>query len=194
MNAYRYEDPITAFVSAGYANLIHTHLGPDAYSYSFDAEWGYLDHALATSTLAAQVAGVTEWHMNADEPMVLDYNTEFKSAGQVTSFYSTDPFRISDHDPLIVGLNLAVNGAPTVDAGGPYTVTTGFTTTLTAVANDPNGDPLTVAWTSTTTAPTRHPAPRSPSRSSRSRPERTRSGSGRPRPLPAACRRPTPQR
>ena len=146
MNAYRYEDPITTFVNAGYTDLIQSFVGPAAYSYSFDAEWGYLDHALGSPSLAAQVTGVTEWHMNADEPVVLDYNLEFKSVGQQVSLYSTLPFRISDHDPLIVGLNLAVNAAPTVEAGGPYSVTVGFTTTLTAVANDPNGDALTVEW------------------------------------------------
>ena len=29
-------------------------------------------------SLVAQVTGVTEWHINADEPSVIDYNTEFK--------------------------------------------------------------------------------------------------------------------
>jgi hypothetical protein len=49
---------------------------------------------------------VSEWHINADEPSVLDYNTNFKSAGQITSLYTADAYRTSDHDPVIVGLNL----------------------------------------------------------------------------------------
>ena len=38
--------------------------------------------------------------------MVLDYNQEYKSAGQVISLYNDDPYRSSDHDPVIVGLEL----------------------------------------------------------------------------------------
>jgi hypothetical protein len=39
---------------------------------------------------------------------VLDYNTDFKSAGQIASLYAPDQFRISDHDPVIVDLDLTV--------------------------------------------------------------------------------------
>jgi predicted extracellular nuclease len=77
-----------------------------SYSYVFNGEVGYLDHALATSTLTAQVTGVTIWHINSDEPRVLDYNVEFKSPGQVTELYNADPYRSSDHDPVIIGLDL----------------------------------------------------------------------------------------
>lgn len=107
MNAYAQEDPITAFKSAGYINLIEQKIGVDAYSYAFDGQWGYLDHALASASLAAKVAEVVEWHINADEPSVLDYNTNFKSAGQQVSLYAPDAFRSSDHDPVIVGINAA---------------------------------------------------------------------------------------
>ncbi|MEI2689457.1 MAG: ExeM/NucH family extracellular endonuclease [Anaerolineae bacterium] len=91
LNAYAKEDPITAIKSAGYVNLPETRIGADAYSYAFDGQWGYLDHALATTSLAGQVAGVAAWHINADEPSVLDYNTEFKTAGQIASLYSRRP-------------------------------------------------------------------------------------------------------
>ena len=53
---------------------------PDAYSYVFDGQWGYLDHALGSARLVAQVTGVADHHINADEPSVLDYNTDFKTA------------------------------------------------------------------------------------------------------------------
>ncbi len=106
LNAYAKEDPITAIKNAGYNNLTETFLGQFAYSYVFEGQSGYLDHALSTSGLTAQVNGVTEWHINCDEPVALDYNVEFKSAGQVTSFYSTEPYRSSDHDPVIIGLTL----------------------------------------------------------------------------------------
>ncbi len=110
-NAYAQEDPITALKNAGYTNLLEARLGPNAYSYVFDGQWGYLDYALASASLSAQVSGVAEYHINADEPSVLDYNTNFKSPGQVESLYAPDPFRVSDHDPVVVGLNLAAPGA-----------------------------------------------------------------------------------
>ena len=108
LNSYAKEDPIDAIKAAGFTNLIEDRIGAGAYSYVFDGEWGYLDHALANDSMSSQVSDVAEWHINADEPSVLDYNTDFKSAGQVASLYSPDQFRISDHDPVIVDLDLKV--------------------------------------------------------------------------------------
>src|SRR6185295_12272996 len=45
-NSDAMEDPITVIKNAGFTNLISAFLGPDAYSYVFDGQWGYLDHAL----------------------------------------------------------------------------------------------------------------------------------------------------
>ena len=83
----------------------------------FDGQWGSLDHALASASLSAQVTGTAEYHINADEPSVLDYNTEFKSTGQQTSLYAADEFRVSDHDPVVVGLNLETASAAPVAFG-----------------------------------------------------------------------------
>jgi uncharacterized protein len=106
MNAYAMEDPIRVLTDADYTNLSLAFIGPNAYSYVFDGQWGYLDHALASPTLASRVTGAAKWHVNADEPIILDYSMSFKSAGQLTSLYAPDAFRNSDHDPMIVGLNL----------------------------------------------------------------------------------------
>ena len=106
LNSYARENPIAALESFGFTNLINAFVGANAYSYVFQGQSGYLDHALATSTLTDQATGATEWHINADEPIALDYNVEFKSANHINTLYSTEPFRASDHDPLIVGLNL----------------------------------------------------------------------------------------
>lgn len=110
LNSNAKEDPIVAFTSNGWVDLIEAHNGAEAYSYAFDGQWGYLDHALATASLAEQVAGVADWHINADEPNALDYNTNFKSAAQISSLYAADSFRNSDHDPVVVGLNLVPVG------------------------------------------------------------------------------------
>ncbi|MBI5945646.1 MAG: ExeM/NucH family extracellular endonuclease [Chloroflexi bacterium] len=105
-NSYAKEDPIAALESAGYVNMINHFNGTGAYSYVFDGQWGSLDYVFASPSLLAQVSGAADWHINADEPVILDYNTEFKSAGQVGSLYSAEPFRASDHDPLLAGLSL----------------------------------------------------------------------------------------
>ena len=65
----------------------------------------YLDHGLASSSLAGQVTGAAEWHINADEPDVLDYDTSFKP-GPIDAIYAPDRFRSSDHDPVLIGLEL----------------------------------------------------------------------------------------
>ncbi|GAP12862.1 predicted extracellular nuclease [Longilinea arvoryzae] len=125
LNAYAMEDPIAALQSAGY-----TELAPSgAYSYAYDGQWGALDHALASASLAGQVAGAAEFHINADEPAVLDYNTEYKTAGQLVSLYSADVYRAADHDPLIVGLNLhTLPRLASLDLNAPFT--TGVTQTF----------------------------------------------------------------
>jgi uncharacterized protein len=104
-NAYAREDPITVIGNAGFTNLVERFQGPDAYSYGFAGAWGYLDQALASITLVPQVTGVAHYHINSDEPSVLDYNTEFKSAGQLGELWAPDQFRVSDHDPVLIGLN-----------------------------------------------------------------------------------------
>jgi hypothetical protein len=49
------------------------------------------------------MTGAAEWHVNADEPVLLDYNLDFEDA----AFFDADnPFRASDHDPILVGLDL----------------------------------------------------------------------------------------
>ena len=111
-NSYAQEDPIIALKNAGYTNLIESFNGSGAYSYAFNGEWGYLDHALSSSNLVPQVASVADWHINADEPAVLDYNTDFKTPAQRQSLYAPDEFRISDHDPVLVDLTFAPAAPP----------------------------------------------------------------------------------
>jgi uncharacterized protein len=114
LNAYALEDPIDA-IKAGpddvagtaddYTNLIASHVGQFAYSFVFDGMAGYLDHALSNASLTPQVTGVSEWHVNADEPDILDYDTSFKPDEQ-DELFEENAFRSSDHDPLLVGLEL----------------------------------------------------------------------------------------
>ena len=115
LTAYAMEDPIVALENEGYTDLIDLFGGSTAYSFVFDGQLGYLDHALANEAMAPQVTGVTEWHVNADEVNVFDYNDDildvpgersFERETTVGPLYAPDELRSSDHDPLLVGLGL----------------------------------------------------------------------------------------
>ena len=126
LNSYAQEDPIDA-IKAGpddaagtiddYTNLIAKYQGPYAYSYVFDGQAGYLDQALASSNLVPQVTGAADWHINSDEPKVLDYSNMYTSTKAKTAFpYYPNLYRSSDHDPVISGISLFADAAPTVAA------------------------------------------------------------------------------
>jgi predicted extracellular nuclease len=116
LNSYDKEDPIDALVAGGYVDLISSFLGEDAYGFVFDGQIGYLDYALANATLNdnEQVTGVSIWHINADEPDLIDYDMTFKKDAQ-DAIYAPDAFRSSDHDPVIVGLDLCEATPPQFD-------------------------------------------------------------------------------
>jgi predicted extracellular nuclease len=105
LNAYAEEDPIDILRAGGFANQLERFHPGGTYSYQFDNQFGYLDHALANASLAAQITGAAEWHVNADEPSFYDYNHEDKTAAQQAINVGT-AFRASDHDPVIIGLRL----------------------------------------------------------------------------------------
>jgi predicted extracellular nuclease len=114
LNSYDKEDPIDALKAGGYVDLIDRFEGELAYSYVFDGQLGYLDHALAGPGLVDEITGATEWHINADEPDILDYDMSFKQPAQ-EALYEPNPFRSSDHDALIVGIDACDEIAPTLD-------------------------------------------------------------------------------
>jgi uncharacterized repeat protein (TIGR01451 family) len=96
--------------SDDYVDLIYQFLGEFAYSYVFDGQLGYLDHALASLSLLDRITGVTIWHVNADEPDLIDYDMTYKEPAQ-DALFASDPYRSSDHDPVIVGLELGLLNA-----------------------------------------------------------------------------------
>lgn len=117
-NAYAQEDRISTLEVAGYTNLIKEFLGDEAYSFVFDGQLGYLDHALANPSMAGKVSGVVEWHINADEINLLDYIDEIQDAAEASferessaqPLFAPDPYRSSDHEPVIVGLSFGLVG------------------------------------------------------------------------------------
>ncbi|WP_342611741.1 ExeM/NucH family extracellular endonuclease [Burkholderia ambifaria] len=109
-NSYTYEDPIRLLESRGYRNLVSRWIGANAYSYVYNGEAGYLDHALASLPLASHVKAVHEWHINADEPLALQYTLAYKSAEQQKTYYAPDAYRSSDHDPVLIDIALPGGG------------------------------------------------------------------------------------
>jgi hypothetical protein len=103
LNSYAMEDPITTLEEGGLTELVKEFIGPDAYSFVFDGQLGYLDTALADRSMLNKVEGVTIFHINADEPDILDYDMTFKQDAQ-DLLYEPLPYRVSDHDPVVIGL------------------------------------------------------------------------------------------
>ena len=122
LNSYDKEDPIDAMklgadgmasTDDDYRDLLREFQGENEYTFVFSAQWGYLDYAMANESIRNNVTGAAVWHINSDEPDILDYDTTFKSAGQI-AIYEDNEYRSSDHDPVIIGLTL-----PELPATGP---------------------------------------------------------------------------
>ena len=106
-NANYEEDPIDLLRAAGLVPATP----PTSASYVFRGLTGSLDHAVVTPNLVGFV-DVQKWHINSAEPPVLEYDL----AGEATDI--TTPFRSSDHDPVLIGVNFsgirnAVSSRPT---------------------------------------------------------------------------------
>ena len=122
-NAYAMEDPMRAFVDAGWIDALRVmhearkkaeadriaaletkgiheiNVIPDEdelYSFVFNGLSGRLDHALISPALAKRLRGGAEWHNNADESERFDYQRQGDAS----------PYRASDHDPLLLGFDL----------------------------------------------------------------------------------------
>lgn len=126
LNSYSKEEPIQEILSGSddklstiddYTNLVQKFNGEDAYTYVFDSQFGYLDHAFASTFLSRRVTGTTIWHINADESDLLDYNLTYKDP----LLYSPDEYRSSDHDPIIIGLDFSDSIPPIAESNENYT-------------------------------------------------------------------------
>ena len=120
LNAYGREDPIRALEDAGYEDQVIRFSDGIPYSFTFDGQQGTLDTALALNHLAARVTGAAEWHINADEVPAIDYqesvgfpgNRRFRTPEIAKVYYDPSAFRSSDHDPVLVGLELGRSDHP----------------------------------------------------------------------------------
>ncbi|GLP95067.1 ExeM/NucH family extracellular endonuclease [Paraferrimonas sedimenticola] len=102
--------PVTISHSYGYINIVSKILaekGKTPWSYSYNDEVGSLDHILISPSLENRVIDAGDWHINAAESNLFDYNMEYKGDydNLVNKFYAPDHFRSSDHDPALLTLS-----------------------------------------------------------------------------------------
>ena len=96
-NAYAEEDPMRWLKANGWSDAFALAGVEAPYSYVYDGQSGRLDHALLDAGLAARLRGAAEWHNSADESERFGYALDDDA----------DPWRASDHDPVLLGLDLA---------------------------------------------------------------------------------------
>jgi len=148
LNSYDHEDPIdmiklgaddTADTDDDYSDMMAELRGESAYGYVYDGQIGYLDYALANVSLAERIVDVNFWHINADEPDLIDYDMTFKQDAQ-DELYAPDAYRSSDHDPVVISISF--NAAPVAE---DMEVSTPEDTAvdITLDVSDANDDPLT---------------------------------------------------
>ncbi|WP_167880569.1 ExeM/NucH family extracellular endonuclease [Nocardioides guangzhouensis] len=107
-NAYTKEQPVKVLEDAGYTNVKSEDAGE--WSYSFGGMSGSLDHVFANGAALDDVTGADLWNINAEEPIAYQYSRYNYNA---TDFFDGGaPFGASDHNPEIVGIDVADSNAP----------------------------------------------------------------------------------
>lgn len=155
LNSYDKEDPIDALREGAddslgsdddYTDLLSISEGELAYTFVFDGLFGHLDYGMSSTTMTEQATGVTAWHINADEPDILDYDTTFKSAVQ-DALFEPNAYRSSDHDPVIVGLGPNASAVCDAAAATPdrlFPPNHRFVEIAVTGVTDPEGDAVTI--------------------------------------------------
>jgi hypothetical protein len=78
---------------------------------------------LISPSLKDRVIDATDWHVNAPETALYDYQNSFKGSIDGTGthkFYKANVYRASDHDPALISLSYKPGDA---DAGVPLSLT-----------------------------------------------------------------------
>ncbi len=111
-NAYGMEDPMRVLYDAGYTDA-EQHAGLDSSSYVFGGQVGSLDHVLLNDAALETMTGADIWNINSGESVALEYS---RYNNHATDFHRADPYRSSDHDPVVVGLDVVEPAAAEVSA------------------------------------------------------------------------------
>jgi 5'-nucleotidase len=94
------EDPLDVLYKAGYTD-VGSRFDNDSWSYSFSGLSGSLDHILVNDAALALATGADHWNINSGESVALEYS---RFNYHATDFHQADPYRSSDHDPVVLGL------------------------------------------------------------------------------------------
>jgi predicted extracellular nuclease len=121
LNDFEFSDTVHILENGVLTDLMDTLPQNERYSYEFEGNAQTLDHILLSAALTSRPFTFDPVHVNAE-------------------FFD----QASDHDPSVV--RIALDSAPTVDAGGPYTVVEGHSVTVSATGSDPEGGAVTYAW------------------------------------------------
>jgi 5'-nucleotidase len=103
-NSYTMEDPLDVLYRAGYTD-VGSRFDSDSWSYSFSGQSGSLDHILVNDDALKMATGADHWNINSGESVALEYSRWNYHA---TDFHQADPYRSSDHDPVVLGLKAFV--------------------------------------------------------------------------------------
>lgn len=93
MNAWRNEDPIQQFRSAGYSDLVEALSGLPQHSYLYWGQTGTFDYAFASAALLQNVTRAKNWNINAAWPGKMPLPQPW--------------LRMSDHDPVVVDVDFS---------------------------------------------------------------------------------------
>ena len=99
-NAYTMEDPLKVLTDAGWAH----ESGHGDSSYVYGGRSGSMDHVFANSAAHPLITEVKSWAVNAQESIAFEYSRTNYNA--YLAFEADNPYRASDHNPEIIGLNL----------------------------------------------------------------------------------------
>lgn len=117
-NSYGQEEPLQMLVKAGYKDMV---MAMDSlnYSYSYNAECGYLDRAFANEPMQQYITSIHPIHWNTDYYYSASYWSKYNyknnippTQKQPNIWKCVTPqakknliFRYSDHDPLLISIN-----------------------------------------------------------------------------------------
>ena len=105
-NAYSKEDPLKVLTDAGWTH----ESGHGDSSYVYGGRSGSMDHVFANSAAHPLITEVKSWAVNAQESIAFEYSRANYNA--YLAFEADNPYRASDHNPEIIGLNLILRGRP----------------------------------------------------------------------------------
>jgi len=121
LNDFEFSETVTTLEGGVLHALMTTLPQNERYSYVFEGNSQSLDHIVVSDKLFGGAFTYDPVHVNAE-------------------FFD----QLSDHDPQVAHFRIA--SAPTVDAGGPYTVAEGSSVSVSATGFDADGDTLSYAW------------------------------------------------